>query len=525
MPISRDIGRNWYIIAKNLPGGATRPDPNLVVDANGDVILKQEQLRDLQGDPVTTSGLLYLSYTAVRQDVTSRAEQPGLLRFDDTTALEEALDPISTDNPLALGLYFALINAPGVQVTGLGVDAVSADSPFGTVEAFTRAAEYLEGYEVYAIAPLTHDQSVHQVFSTHVTGMSAPTMKGERIAIVNPELPENRLDDLVASGTDGFTVGSTGKQFDTGVSNLTALVQAAGISPVGTIPTTEGLFLDIASDALRYSVASIAGSIVTIRDTFAAGENDDSFYADSDLNDPPLGAALVDEAFSIKVRGAALVTAAGRDLDGIAETMAAIGRGYGNRRLNLTTPDQCAATIEGLEQLINGFYMCAGISGMVGQNAPQQSFTNFPMTGYSRVIGSSDTFNARQMNVMAGGGVWIVVQEAEGAPLTARMALTTDMTSIETRTDSITKVVDYTAKMLRAALRTFIGRFNITQGFLDSLSSVIDGVGGMLIETGVLIGFNVNNIIQDEDAPDTVLVDVTLDVPYPCNYIRLTLVI
>jgi len=41
----------------------------------------------------------------------------------------------------------------------------------------------------------------------------------------------------------------------------------------------------------------------------------------------------------------------------------------------------------------------------------------------------------------------------------------------------------------------------------------------------VLIGANVNNIVQDEDQPDTVLIDETLDVPYPCNYIRLTLVI
>ena len=46
-----------------------------------------------------------------------------------------------------------------------------------------------------------------------------------------------------------------------------------------------------------------------------------------------------------------------------------------------------------------------------------------------------------------------------------------------------------------------------------------------LIESGVLIGADVNSIIQDADNPDTVLVDITLDVPYPCNYIRVTLVI
>jgi hypothetical protein len=169
--------------------------------------------------------------------------------------------------------------------------------------------------------------------------------------------------------------------------------------------------------------------------------------------------------------------------------------------------------------------MCAGIVGMIGQQPPQQSFTNFPMTGYTAVRGSNDRFTERQLNIMAAGGAYIVVQDSAGAPLISRFALTTDLTSIETRTDSITKVVDFTAKFLRRGIRNFIGRFNITQGFLDSLGSVIQGLGGFLVETGVLIGFNVNNIIQDEDAPDTTLIDITLDVPYPSNFIRLTLVI
>jgi hypothetical protein len=105
------------------------------------------------------------------------------------------------------------------------------------------------------------------------------------------------------------------------------------------------------------------------------------------------------------------------------------------------------------------------------------------------------------------------------------MALTTDMTSVESRTDSITKVVDFTAKFQRKMLQSFIGRFNITQGFLDSLSAVIQGGLGFLIENGVLIGGTLNEIIQDEDEPDTVIVDELLDPPYPCNYIRATLVI
>jgi hypothetical protein len=162
---------------------------------------------------------------------------------------------------------------------------------------------------------------------------------------------------------------------------------------------------------------------------------------------------------------------------------------------------------------------------MVGQQPPQQGFTNFPITGLTRVVGSSDFFTQRQLNVVAAGGVYILIQDAQGAPVVCRHQLSTDLTSIETRELSITKVVDYVAKFMRAGLRNFIGRSNITHPFLDNLSTVVSGQLNFLVAGGVLIGADINNILQDADAPDTVLIDVTLDVPFPCNFIRLTLVV
>jgi len=527
VPISQNVGFDWYIRALSLPGAANRPDPELIVGTNGDAIIKEELLRDITGVPVNGgAGTIYLSYRAVRLDVTQAASQPGLLRFNSAQELEDALEPITTDNPLGLGLFFAIVNGPGIEVTGLGVDEISADAPYGTVDGFTRAAEYLEAYEVYAITPLTHDKSVAEVYKTHVDFMSEPSNKGERVCIWNPDVPDRGNDTLVGSGTNGNSYGAGGTQFDTGISNLSALVLNAGINPVGTIPATDNLFLDIGTDDKNYSIQSISGSVVTIRTVFASGENDDGFYSETDLNDPPLPATLIEEAFSVKVRGDLLLTGSGQpDLTAIAETVQGIGQAFGDRRLWMTIPDQTASSINGLETSIEGFYMNAGIAGMIGQQPPQQSFTNFPMVGYTQVNGSNDTFSDRQLDIMAAGGAYIIVQDEPGAPLIARMALTTDMTSIETRTDSITKVVDFTAKFLRKGLRNYIGRFNITTGFLDTLGTTIEGLLGFLTETGVLIGANLNNIIQDEDQRDTVLVDVTLDVPYPCNYIRLTLVI
>lgn len=527
VPISNNVGLSYFIIATNLSvnnanNGLTRPTPNLTLDTVGDMLLKPDLIRNTQGTAISPgTAQIYIAYHAVRLDVTALATNPGLLRFSDTPTLESQLAPVDTDNPLALGIYLALLNAPGVQVTGLGVDATSGAEPDGTVDAFTRAFTFLEGFEVYALAPLTHEDAVFQIAATHVTFMSEPDNKGERIVLINETVPTHRVDALIASGTNGNTT-LTSNQFDTGISNLGTLLMAQGLSGVGPYVTANGIYLDIGNGD-KYNIINVVGSVVTIKTSgFLPGENDDAYYATTTLPTP-----LIAQTFAVRIRGAALVLVDGTpDKDNKALTVQQISQGYANRRVWSIFPDTCAATINGIEQVIDGFYMSAAICGMIGAQPPQQSFTNFPMTGFTRVIGSNDTFSNPQLNVMAAGGTYIVIQDVVGStPLYSRMALTTDLTSIETRTDSITKIVDFCAKFLRNGLRNFIGRFNITQGFLDSLGHVIQGLLGFLTESGVLIGAQLNNIIQDTSAPDTVLIDVVLDVPFPCNYIRLTLTI
>jgi hypothetical protein len=372
---------------------------------------------------------------------------------------------------------------------------------------------------VYGIAPLTQDSSVAQVFSTHASVMSSPENKGERVCIVNPAQPTNHVDTLLASGLNGNSL-PTLNLFDSGISNLGSLLLANGLAP-GAFSVGTGLYLDI-GDGNHYSIVNVSGAQLTIESTgFLPGENDDGYYATTSLP-----GSLIAEPFAIRIRGAALILTDGTpDKEGMALAYQQMGQGYQNRRLWQVLPAQCAATIGGLEQVLPGFYLSAAIVGMIGQQPPQQSFTNFPMTGFAGVIGASDYFSDSQLDVIAYGGNYIVVQDVANGPLTSRMALTTDMTSIETRTDSITKIVDFTAKFMRQGLKAYIGRFNITQGFLDSLGHVVQGLLTFLTDLGVLIGANMNNIVQDTSTPDTVLIDVTLDVPYPCNYIRLTLVI
>lgn len=528
--LDRKVSKTYYAasyyiervgIPVPLPNGYTGPTPDMYVDAGGNVHIKQEFLRDILGAPISgASGQLVVSYKALRLDVTQRANNPALLTFDSTDTLETVLSPVNAENPLALMLYFALINATSIEVSGIGVDEVSDSEPEGSADGYSRALGFLEAHEIYALAPGTQSPTVHQLCATHVTDMSAPDAKGERIAFICPPMPDEDLPALATSGTDGES-SATPNEFETNQPSLSADLLAAGLSPDQTFSVATGLYLSLSADARKFNVASVSGTKLVLRVAFSADQNTDGFYTTD-----ALPGDILQRAFSLYIRGAALVTIDGSpDYAAIAAAYQALGQSYGNRRVFMVAPERVGAIVDGSEQQLPGFYLCAALAGMVGQLPPQQGFTNYPITGFTRPLGSSDMFSRVQMNTGAAGGTFWVVQNTAGAPLMARHQLATDLTSIEARELSITKVVDFVAKMMRGGLRNFIGKFNITQPFLDTLSTVIQGMINYAIEQGVIIGGDLNNIIQDANAPDSVLIDITLDPPYPCNYLRLTLVI
>jgi hypothetical protein len=512
-----------FTITGQVATGTGRPNPDFSLDVSGNVVLGAEILRSsLTGDPFNPgTSDLYIQYTGLRKDVSPSAKTPALLRISDVATLQTVLSPITSANPLGLGMFFMLINAPGQQCTGMGVDDAPAAAPSGSLAGYTKVANFIESEEIYAIAPMTHDETVAQMFKAHVELMAGPEQKGERILFFNPLVPTRAVNDVVGSGLSGNTT-ATPNEFISDV-NVTSGLTSRGLDPT-SLSVADNVFLEIAVDGevRNYSLSAVNGVVCSIRTTFATGENTDAFFSTTTLN-----VALVNVDWSINVRGDELLIPGSTlpDKDKIAETVQAKAGAYKQRRLYYVFPDKVKATIGGLEELIEGYFACAAIAGMVAGQPPQQGFTNFPMTGFTGVVGSDDTFSNKQLNVIAGGGTYILVQDAAGSPITSRHQLSTNLTSIEVRELSITKIVDFTAKFLRAGLRNFIGTFNITQPFLDTLSTVTQGMLSFLVENGILTGANLNNLIQSKDAPDTVLVDVTLDVPFPCNYIRLTLVI
>jgi hypothetical protein len=509
--------------------GTGRPDPDLQLDISGSAVLGAEILRSpITGTPFNPGDAdTHIQYTGLRKDVSPSALSPGILNLSDVNTLQNVLNPINANNPLGLGVFFMMINAPNLNCTALGVDETSAAAPEGTLTAYTKVANFLESQEVYAIAPLTHDETA-QMFKAHVELMSSPAQKGERILFFCPLVPDRAVSDVVAASLNGEST-ATDNEFMLDV-NPAAGLNSRGINTAVEIPLSEDLYLELAittgsgQEVRRYSVKTVNSTLLTFRTTFGTTENLDGFYTTT-----PLTETVLNADWTLAVRGDKLVipgsSPALPDKQLIAETVAAKATAYKQRRLYYVFPDKVKSSIGGLEAVLPGYYMCAAYVGLVAAQPPQQGFTNFPVAGFTGVVGSNDYFSVRQLNVMAAGGTFIVVQDAQGAPLSCRHQLSTNMTSIETRELSITKVVDFVSKFKRVALRNFIGTFNITQPFLDQLSTVIHGTSQFLIENSVLIGADLNNLIQSKDAPDTVLIDETLDVPYPCNYIRLTLVL
>lgn len=293
---------------------------------------------------------------------------------------------------------------------------------------------------------------------------------------------------------------------------------------------------DITPDPLV--VKSISGNVVTA-DITAGDRTDltefrirlvstDYDEAGGGFSSLVIGSPFSNQTWLLATLGAPLIISGTTlvDRDGVADALGTIATAFANRRLLYVQPDSVATTaISGQEDIIPGYYLAAAIAGMTGEQPPQQGFTNFPIAGFTRLINSNETYSDTQMNVAAGGGVYWTVQDAPGAAVISRHQLTTDVSSIEVREFSITKVVDFTAKFLRSGLKRFIGRFNITPEFLDQLATITQGLLSSLTSRGILNGAELRRLAVDENAPDTIIVEIVLDVPFPANFIRITLII
>lgn len=517
-------GTTWSIVAKGLDNDlftTTRPSSELYLDENtGTVRAKHDLFRDTAGTPTVAGPLpFYLAYTALRRDVSPAAESFNLLRIGSIPDLETAMSPIDTQNPLALGMYLAMLNAPNLEVSGCGVGDTSVSEPEGTLDAYIQSYEFLESKDVYAIAPLTHSGDVGSVAHIHATEMSKPENGLERLAILNPKRPTRKTSVVVASGPLANVSGPPTNDVVTGVANLQALLAASG-KPGPSYTITDQVYLEFEDDLNKYLVESVSGGVVTIHDGPFVSGNTDGFYFDNN-GTPVFSSAIVDRPFSIRIRGGTL---ANRTEEAIA--YADIARSYGERRVVCTAPDAAVMTIDGLDTRVPGYYLSAALAGRLSSKEPQQPLTEDVLIGFKAVVGSHDRYSETHLKILSGGGLWVFYQEDKpNSPVRTRHQLTTDMSTVQKRELSITTALDFGAKVVRGSLKNFIGRFNITTTVQDAVTTAMTGITTFLLSKGVFQSFEVVAIRQSASDPTRLELDCIVGVFYPLTYIKVTFVV
>jgi len=516
-----------FVSTNNIAYGTGRPLPDAYLDSSGNLILSGEILRNpvtgIPFDPAIST--LYVQYRGLRKDVSPMAKNPGLLELSDMDTLETVLGPITAENPLALAMYFAMLNAPNVLIKGLGVDEISAIYPEGTPDAYQRAIDFSSAYEVYAIAPLSQEEAVHRLFATHVIDFANPINENtqrERRVYINPKFPTRAMDTLIGSGLAANTPVATTNQINLDV-NTSAALLAAGINPAIAIPYASQVFLKVTTSTgiKNYSVAQVNGVAITLNTTFTSTQNTDSFY-----EIVPLTTLLVNVAWSLNIRGAQLLIPGSTlpDTQKIAETVNQYAQTFKHKRISYIFADEVTASLDGLTQELKAYYAAAAYCGINSYQRPQQPLSNFPIVGFNGTFRTKGFFKDKQLNLIAGGGVMILVNDKAGLPIYARHQLTTDVSSIETQEDSILRAVDTVALLTRARVRQFLGNRNITPDLYSDLATLLDAIKSFLInDVGCLADFKVLSLAPSATRKDGVVLEIGLTVLYPVNQISVYL--
>jgi len=506
--------------------GTGRPNPNISITSTGIVSIGAQIIRNQRtGSPLSPVAIgeigVGIAYRGLRLDLSTAATNLGLLQISDVNDLTTQLSPVDTRNPLSLGIYYAMLNAgDGVTVSAIGVDDVSSSEPEGTALAYMRAAEFIEAHEVYAVAPLSHSEEVIGIFNQHVTDMSAPEAKRERVLISAPHVPTRRNSIVLSSG-ESAEYSNTPNLVDLNDGGIEASADSNGVDPSLPIPAVLDdrrevvLQIELGDDTRYYSVSAISGSMVTVR--VSGMPNSDGYYSAV-----PIASSFSDAKYSLFIRGSKLLLPGTNiaDRQAIATTVRDRAQQYNNRRQLRLFPDSVQSVIGGVEQSIPMYFFACAIAGETADLNAETPFSRRSMDGFTGVDDLGLTSD--QLDITSAGNCVIEVEAAGMAP-SIRIQSTTAPDAIETREYSIVKAVDFFSKQLRSSLKGRVGLFNITQTYIDDTSTIVDIICQGAVNNGLLASANITRAEQDANAPDTMRIDVNVGVLYPANYIKVTI--
>ena len=445
--------------------------------------------------------------------------------------VEKTLGEISPDNPLAMGVYMAALNATGDDGTAaVYYMATATDDSAGYADVLSKATLT---DKVYVLCPTTRDSGIIDLVKSHVNEMSDKSAKKWRIAAVSAEVPdtESRLDASMNDAKPFYAI---------------PVSASAGLKP--TQDATFNMFRIVKSQSSNDGNGDISLSLAVGDDVYIYTGGKDKW---GDAKRTAYKVAKVVNRYTVQVDGAIdLAEGSGwsqkddaasyeplkieivHNLSATekAEAVAAASRHLGTRRMVNVFPSSLQV---GGETVTGEFGACA-VAGLISATEPQQPLTNMNVSGIDGVPAIYSIYSEQELNVMAAGGTFIIAQDLPGDAVYVRHQVTTAYSdgNLNTGEVSITKNVDSVAYAFAELYRPYYGKYNITPGLL----SILGNIGSQLIsqlckDTGTygpqLIedGSEIKYVRQNELVKDHVDVGVSLNVPYPCNNIDVVLTV
>lgn len=208
----------------------------------------------------------------------------------------------------------------------------------------------------------------------------------------------------------------------------------------------------------------------------------------------------------------------------VIDTIGGAAKSKANERVSMVYPTEATRVMsDGSIAKVGGQFIAAAYVGLEASMPLYQSKTRATSAVFNELGGVQLTRSEK--NKLAECGIMIFEQPAgAGTNVVCRHQLSTNMDSAEYRENSVLACKDYVAKYLRGILDTYIGKYNITADTITKVTGSINSGLSTLVSDGYILEGALRSLAQDELNPDTLIIDVEIKVPYPCNYIKLTII-
>ena len=438
-------------------------------------------------------GIMYADYRELDTVVANKLEF-----ISSITDVGDTLGAATPDNPLALGVSYALNNANG---TGCYFIATNGD----TYSAYETAFDVLtQDRVIYGLVPLTNDEDIKNLLVAHVNEMSTSENNQWRLGwLMNPEVP---ITGTYVEQSNGADLQITIADIGPGLNDFRAFtIQAGNLQANGVKP----------GDAVRTNYSTDAMGNVTY----------DEYTIDS-ITDEQNGKLLTGPpaAIAVPIKAEFWRTLTNSEY---ADALAAYPAQYNNRRIRCVWADN--PTDENGNS-IDIFYYACGLAGLRSGVAPHQPLSTSSLVGVEMdpvyLFGKSDT------KTIAGGGNWLVTKDPSTAAITTFHQLTTytDPDELAYREDTITTNGDYIARDLYNNLDDLYGQGNVSEAMEQIIRTRIHVRSSYIIDLPYsdkigpqITDYEIISVGVHPTLKDTMIVNMDYTLPSPLNVLTVNM--